>query len=294
MSQTCDFTIHPAEPADLRACRMLMPETFGPGHRPEGLIALDPAGALAGAVAIGWLAVGDPPAFPVAVHVVPPARGQGLGRQLLDAATALVRDETSELQPWTALRDDTDAAAFCLASGFAVHHRILHFLGEGERMEGMLRPYRERLDESGWIPAGARVIPLRDADPEDVARVVTREFHGNPSSLIARLRSQGGVPPDPDRSVVLLLDGEVVGVQLLIVPAEGVPEVEANVVIPTLRRGWANLLLTHEGTRISVMHGTRTFRFYCDERVIDTVKLARRSGAELVATDLILRRPVEH
>lgn len=292
MSQTCDFTIVPAAPSDLRAVRMLLPETFGPGNQPEALIALDAQGGLAGAAVAGWMPVGDPPAFPVAVHVVPSARGLGLGRRLVEAIADFVRFETPALQPWGALRDDSAAAAFCLASGFEVHHRILHFLGDGPDMERMLARYRARLDESGWIPTGARVIPLRDADPAEVARIVGRQFHSNPAALLARLRGQGGQAPDPDRSVVLLLDGETVGAQLLLVPPDDLPEVEANVVVPSLRRGWANLLLTHEGTRISVMHGTRAFRFYCDERTIDTVKLARRSGAEEVATDLVLRRPV--
>jgi hypothetical protein len=91
---------------------------------------------------------------------------------------------------------------------------------------------------------------------------------------------------------VLLLDGTVVGAQLVSIAADGIPEVEANVVIPTLRRGWANLLLTHEGTRTGVRHGSARFRFFCDDRVIDTINLARRSGATRTATDLVLRRAV--
>jgi len=290
--QTCEVSIRVADPSDMRACRMLLPETFSPGNAPEALVALGADGALAGAAAIGWEAVGDPPAFPVAVHVLPAARLRGLGRALLDAVAALARDEAPALQPWTVLREDSAQAAFCLAAGFIVHHRILHFVGEAELMERMLTPYREKLDRSGWIPAGARVVPLREAPLAEVAHLVGREFHNNPGAMLARLHGRAGTPPDPQRSVVLLLDGAVVGVQLVSIAADGIPEVEANVVLPTLRRGWANLLLTQEGTRIGVLHGSRRFRFFCDDRVIDTVNLARRSGAERLATDVVLRRAV--
>jgi GNAT superfamily N-acetyltransferase len=291
-TQTLNFSIRDADPSEMRACRMVMPETFSPGNAPEALIGFGRHDELAGAAAIGWQAVGDPAAFPVSVHVLPAYRGQGLGRALLDAAAALVADETPALQPWTVLREGSEAAAFCLANGFRVHHHILHFSGEAERMEAMLAAYREKLDRSGWIPAGARVVALPDAPPAEVANLVAREFHGNPAAMPARLSGRAGTPPNTQRSVVLLLDGVVVGAQLVCIAADGVPEVEANVVIPSLRRGWANLLLTHEGTRVGVLHGSRRFRFFCDDRVLDTVNLARRSGAEKVATDVVLRREV--
>jgi GNAT superfamily N-acetyltransferase len=273
----------------MRACRMLLPETFTARNAPEALIARDSHGELIGAAVAGWEAVGDPAAFPVSVHVVPAARGRGLGRRLIDALATLAREEAPALQPWSVPREDSPEAAFCLATGFTVHHRILHFIGDTERMEAMLGVYREKLDRSGWIPAGARVVPLADAPPAEVANLVGREFHNNPAAMLARLNGTAGNPPDPRRSAVLLLDGVVVGVQLASIGADGLWAVEVNVVIPTLRRGWANLLLTHEGTRNSRLLGTGRFRFFCDDRVIDTVNLARRSGAERVATDVALR-----
>jgi len=289
-TQTLNFSIRGAEPSEMRACRMLLPETFGPSNAPEALVSFSRCGELAGAATIGWQAVGDPAAFLVAVHVVPAYRKQGLGRALVDAAAVLVKGEVSFLQPWKALREDSETAAFCLRSGFTVHHRILHFLGEAEKMEAMLATYREKLDRSGYIPDGARVVKLPDAPAAEVANLVGREFHNNPERMQARLEGRVGKPPDPQRSVVLLLDGLVVGAQLVSIAADGIPEVEGNVVIPSLRRGWANLLLTHEGTRTGVLHGSRQFRFFCDDRVIDTVNLARRSGAERTATDVVLRR----
>ena len=67
--------------------------------------------------------------------------------------------------------------------------------------------------------------------------------------MLARINGRGARPFEPVLSVVLLLDGAVAGAQMVSIAEDGVPEVEANVVMPTLRRGWANLLLTHESRR---------------------------------------------
>jgi len=270
---------------------MLLPACFGPGHAPEALVAMDSDRALLGAAALIWVAAGDPPAFPVAVHVRPEWRGQGIGRSLVEAAAGFAAAEVPALQPWGLLDEASEEAAFCLATGFIVHHRMLHFEGEAEAMEAMLARYRERFDESGYVPAGARIVSLPEAPAEAVANLVAREFHNSPALMQARFQGRLGRAPDPDRSVVLLLDGVVMGAQLVTLGDDAVPEVEANVVHPSLRRGWANLLLTHEGTRAGVLHGSRRFRFYCDDRVIDTVNLARRSGASRTRVQLALRRP---
>ena len=271
---------------------MLLPAAFAPDRAPVALVACSDDGALIGAAAIGWAATRDPPAFPVAIHVLPNQRRHGVGRALLEAVVAAVRGEAPAVQPWSPLPEGSDAAAFGLACQFTVHHRILHFECDVQRLEAALAPMRERLDAAGWIPAGARVVPLHAAPAGELAHLVSREFHTDPAGLLARLRGGVGKPFEPERSLVLLRDDAVVAAQLISIGADGIPDVEANMVIPTLRRGWANLLLTHEMTRVGFAKWTRRFRFYCDDRVLDTVNLARRSGAERTRVDLMLLREV--
>jgi hypothetical protein len=314
---TFAFSIRPARQAEMRACRMLLPDAFQPDRAPTVLVACtpnatspnatspnvtspnatspnatSPGGTLIGAAAINWAATGDPPAFQVMVHLLADKRRRGVGRALLNATEAAVRGETPALQPWSPLTEGSEAALFCLANGFSLHHRMLHFVAEAATLEAVLATYRAKLDRAGWIPPGARVVPLHAAPAPEVAQLVSREFHLNPTAFLARLRGAAGRPLDAERSVVLLLDGKVVGAQLASVGADGIPDIEANVVIPTLRRGWANLLLNHESARIGLAKGSRRFRFFCDERVIDTVNFARRGGAERTRTALVLLRDV--
>jgi hypothetical protein len=169
---------------------------------------------------------------------------------------------------------------------------VFHFAGEASELVTALSAYRSKLDRAGWIPAGATIVPLVDAPAAEVAHLVCREFGSSPAAALARIAGRTGRPFDPLLSVVLLLDGVVMGAQMVSIASDGVLEAEANVVTPTLRRGWANLLLTHEGTRRSAAAGTGRFRFFCDDRVIDTVNLARRCGAELTRTELAMIRPV--
>ncbi len=292
MDQTSTFSIQEAEAPDMRACRMLLPRTFTQTSAPRALIALDNAGTLIGAAALRWIADGDPVGFPIDVHVIPPARRRGVGHALLTAAATLAAHDAPALRPWSILPENGPEAAFCRATGFIPHHRVLHFMGDAPRMEAMLASYREKLDRAGWIPAGARVVTLADAPLVEVATLVAREFHNQLETTIARLEGKENSTLVPDLCVVLMLDGAVAGTQLLGLGRDGLPEVEVNVVVPALRRGWANLMLTHEGTRNSVRHGVGPFHFFCDERVIDTVKLARRSGAEQTGEDLALWRPL--
>ena len=271
---------------------MLLPQAFPIDHAPELLVALAPDSTMIGAAAVGWVATGDAAAFPIAVQVVPPWRRRGVGRALIDAAAASVRGEATGLQPWNALADDSEAVGFFLACGFAVHHRVLHFVGDAAAVEALLARHRAWLTERGRIPRNARLVGLQDAPFRELAQLLAREFHNSPAQVLARLHGEAAPPFDAARSVVLLLDGAVVGAQIWTIGDDGVPQVEVNVVNPTLRHGWANVLLTHEGVRAGVAMGTREFRFFCHERVIDTVNIARRSGAKLARTDLVLRRDI--
>lgn len=290
--QTTAFSIVRADTSDLRACRMLLPHAFTATNAPEALVALDRGDALIGAAAIGWDSVGDPPAFPVAAHVIPPWRRHGVGRALIEAAAKLADGAASALQPWTVAAEGSDTAAFCLAVGFTIHHRVLHFESEVEAGLPMMAAYREKLERAGWIPADARVVPLHAAPAGDVARLVCGVFHASLAAMLARLRGETETPFEPERSVVLLLGGRVVGAQMVAIASDGIPTVEAHVVSPRLRRGWANALLLHEAARIGFAKGSRRYRFVCDERTTDTVSMALRTGPTLTRTDLALIRPL--
>jgi GNAT superfamily N-acetyltransferase len=286
------FSVRPAEACEMRACRLLLPDTFAPQHAPEAFVALSADSRLIGVATVGWAAIGDVAAFPVAVHVVTVWRRRGVGRALLDLVAATVRGDAAGLQPWTAVAEGGEAAAFFLACDFAIHHRVLHFAGEVARAAAAFAPHRAWLEKTGRIPSNARIVPLSEAPAAEVAHLMAREFGSSPAAALARLRGEVGTPFAPERSVVLLVNGAVMGAQMWSIAVDGTPEVDVNVISPHLRRGWANVLLTHEGFRVGQAKGTQAFRFYCHEDVVDTVNIARRSGAQRVRTDLVLVRAV--
>lgn len=290
--QTTAFSIARADASDMRACRMLLPHTFTPTNAPETLVALDRSGALIGAAAVGWEAVGDPAALPVAIHVIPPWRRHGVGRALIDSVTKLADGEAPALQPWTVLQEGSDAAAFCLAVGFTVDHRVLHFESEVEIGLPIIASYHEKLRHAGRIPTDSCVVPLHAAPAGDVARLISVAFHASPTVMLARLRGETDTPFEPKRSVVLLLGGRVVGAHMVTIASDGIPTIEAHVVSQRLRGGWANALLLHEAARIAFEQGSGRYRFVCDERTTAVVGMARRIAPEPARKDLALIRPV--
>ncbi len=290
--QTSAFSVARADASDMRACRMLLPHTFTPTNAPETLVALDRSGGLIGAAAVGWEAVGDPAALPVAIHVIAPWRHHGVGRALIDSMAKLAGGEAPALQPWTVLQEGSEAAAFCLAVGFTIDHHVLHFESEVEIGLRLMASYHEKLQRAGWILTDASIVALHAAPAGEVARLISTAFHASPTMMLARLRGETGTPFEPNRSVVLLLGGRVVGAHMVTIADDGIPTIEAHVVSLRLRGGLANALLLHEAARIAFEKGSGRYRFVCDERTTTVVGMARRIAPGPVRKDLALIRPV--
>lgn len=277
--QATEFTIRAARDAEMRACRMLMPETFAPTIAPEAHVALvgNPA-QIVGAAAVAWRPWSKPPGFPVQIHVVPGFRRRGIARALLRYVVACCAGETQGFHSWAAVPEPSPAASFLAATNFTVTRRFRHFEADLLRFDAMIDAIRARLARGSRIPDSARIVPLSEAPARDVAAFVARTFETMPEAVAARIAGQGLAGYDMARSVVLLIDGAVQGA-LLYAWIDGVPVIDVNAVAPALRRGWANVALLAEATRNAVHGGAQQFRFFCDERVRDTMNLAARVEA---------------
>ena len=270
-----------AEDREARAGRLLMPETYGPQQAPDLWVAIDTETALiVGAAALSWRPAFDPAGLPLQIHVPPPLRRRGIGRALAAAVANAVRGSTPRLHSWFGIGDD-GPAAFLAAIGFTPTRRMLEYEADVQHFYGMVKALRDRLSASGRMPPGFRVVPLREAPPDEVARLVADNFRDAPPVAIGGIaRGHGG--HDADKSVVLL-DGETVRGALLYKWNDGLPTIEARVVAPEARGSAANLLMLEAATRNGMEGGAERFRFSCNDDMRDTIKLAQRGGAALLA-----------
>ncbi len=229
------------------ACLALLPEVW---NVPVELIAARRDGVLIGAAGLLWESWADPAGFPIAVHVIPEARRQGVGRALVDTALALVDGESDGLWTLGNVAEESEAADFLRGCGFAPQKRITHFEMQGQSFHDHV----ERI----------------------VARLLSRMRHG--------LAVGDGSGIDFDRSTVVMEGAQVAGA-LLYHWNDGDPVIEANVVAPAWRNSYVNALQLQVATKHGLDGGATSFRFDSDETVRDSMNLARRGGARPIKTE---------
>ena len=280
-----EIVIREATPADMHACRRLLPHAFTAHTAPEALVAVyeEKADAfLAGACAVSWCNAPkpelEPSGFPIMVHVVPSMRRRGIGRKLIEGAAIWCRPETTRLRSWLPVPAGSEAAAFLERTGFTCHHHTLHFETGLAPFHDIVDGLRMRLQRSGRIAPDLHVAPLRDAAPWEVADLVAPEFAAPHAAILQRLSPADPNAFDLDRSVALFAGTVLAGV-LIFTWNQGAVAIEVIVVAASFRGGAANLLLLEAATRNAIEGGATDFRFFCDERTRDTIGLARRAGA---------------
>ena len=287
--------IRPPTPAEKRACRMLLPHATGAARRSRLYVAA--AGQpqrVVGAAALGL----DPRlethrGWQVDLRVIAPHRGRGIGRRLMDHVVAqAVSHRVPALHAWEWVEPDSDAARAWAALGFSQARRKSEYETELPRSLPTILPLYEQVRERGWIPDAARIIPLADADKEAVARLHAEYLGGNRRLLMPLLDGSAPDRYDPQFSRVLLLDGSVVGFTLGRIMTGGVCEIDANVLHPSVRLGWANLWLKVEAAQMLLANGIEVIRYFSLDQHQDTQRLSRQAGARLVGTRVQMRREI--
>jgi len=288
------FLIRPPTPAERRACRMLLPRATGAGQRAQLHVAVaGPDRHVVGAAALG-LEPGPADAgrrWLVDLRVIVPARRRGVGRALMRRAVEQAAGHgIPALHAWEWVEPDGDAARAWAAFGFSPCQRRLEFEADLARAHATLLPLYDRAREDGWVPPAARIVPLADADHEAVARLHVQCLGGTRRLLMPLLRGAAADAYDPACSRVLLLDGRVVGFTLGRVHPDGVCDVDANVIHPAVRLGWANLWLKFEAAAVLLARGVHTIRYASFQQHTDTHRVSRQVGARLIRTQVQMRR----
>jgi GNAT superfamily N-acetyltransferase len=271
-----------AEDHEARACRLLLPEVFGASAAPDLWVAIDRETALlVGAAAIGWQPNFDPPGCLLHVHVPTPLRRRGIGRALVEAVAEACAGSTPCLHSWVSLPEDGEGAAFLRRLGFAPSRRMLEFAADADGYT-KVKAACDRLGAAKQIPASFRVVSLREAPAEEVAALVAEHFRDAPLASFSGL-ARGVSGHDRERSVVLL-EGDAVRGALIYRWSNGEPRVDVWVVAPEVRGSIASLVLLEAAMRNALNGGARRFHFVCTDDNTNTIGLARRGGANLIAT----------
>lgn len=288
--------LRPAEGAERRACRMLLPDADRLGHVGDLLIATtlgDDPQVLGG---LSLLAARDSAGagmLLVAARVVRTWRRRGVGSMLLEAATADARrvGARSIVAPCDHAAEPA-GAAFLEAKGFARAEVLTTFELRTEGVVEYLVPLVERLRSSDRIPPEARMVPLRQAPIVAAARLHADHLAGTVGGVSDTLNDLL-VRGDADDHAVLMIGDEVHGL-LIGNTVDGVTVVDAEVLSPACRisggsSGWASVFMLAERLEWGLSRGSRITRFSCLSGNRPTRRLAQRLGARAIREDVVFR-----
>jgi len=287
------FTVRPAEARDSKALRMLLPELRNGGAY---CVAVDGRNQLVvGAAAMTASCRTEPVVGPgIGVEVIEPCRRHGIATALLTnlerAATKMfgagalyagnrVAQGSMESQAWQWL-------GFTPADTVETHDLST------EQIEAKLGPLVDRMRARGRIPSNAHISPLYEVNAASVLQLHLDQMGGERGELYRKIQGKGAGAFHPRYSRVLLVDGRVKGCILAHRVAADVAAVDANILDPSVRGGWANVWLKLEATRGAIRLGIKTFRFTTFDHYTDTRSFTQRLGGETTRVMQLMHRPL--
>jgi GNAT superfamily N-acetyltransferase len=284
------FSIRAAGASDAQACRMLLSaasvdaQCFAAIDGRHGLIV---GAAAATTVCRPWPVPGPG----VMIHVIPPCRGHGIGSQLCSALMRAVRQQG--LHAIYAARKSPEESEETLGwrrLGFAPCETVQEHRLPLDEFVPRLAPIVERWRRRGRIPEEARIVPLYAADREQVLRLHLEHLGGERESLSQKLAGRGPGAFHPRYSRVLLVGDQMVGCLLAHRESRQAAIVDANVVIPKYRNGWANLWLKLEATQGALSLGITQFLFTTFEHYADTRSFSEKLGGAVTKKMVLMHR----
>lgn len=293
MSQSTPFSTRVALDTDARAVRML----FSTSTDIFAHVLVAESGEPLRVVGAGGITKSRrPKPLPgpgITLHVIPPARGKGIARSLVSQLAAYAASSRAQaLYAMQKVDATSDAMRAWSALGFRVCETVEHHDLLVDQFEPQLVPLYERLRSRGKIPSNARIIPLYDADLDQIIQLHLAILGGNSNSLGERLRGQAPGSFAPRHSRVLLLGDRVAGFILAHRVSQEVMYVDANVLAPDVRGNWANVWLKLEATRGAIESGIKKLVFTTFDHYRDTRSFTDKLQGTTVWKSVLMYHPL--
>jgi Acetyltransferase (GNAT) family len=229
----------------------------------------------------------------IGVHVIEPCRRNGIGAGLLQHLTRAARAAGAEALYCTKRVElGSEEMRRWQQFGFAACASVEDHILPLEKFELRLGQLVERMHEAGRIPVEARIIPLYQADPAAVLQLHLDQLGGDRGELYRKLRGVGAGAFHPRYSRLLMIGEKVKGCILAHRAGKDTAIVDADIIEPSLRGGWANVWLKLEATRGAFRLGIKQFQFTTFDHYTDTRKFAMKLGGMTTRTTLLMMRPI--
>jgi len=253
--------VRPPTRGELPACRMLLPEAFQSGPRPDLLLAMAarPFRYL-GVLAYELVHQGGRLGWRLRLHVARSARRRGVGTRLIREIADRGRRRGAAFLAVEAGTEDRSAGTFLAASGFRIASRCSVYEGDLAHYRCVLGSIRDRLAARGRVPEGARIVGPREA-PALALGCLVEEWAAR--ALLAASDLSGDFwrrPSVRDASVILMLGDRALGGILAEARGEAA-DLAWCWVAPEFQGGWATIVLSAGSADRLAALGTRRVRF---------------------------------
>lgn len=265
------IVVKPAKGLEIKLCRMLLGNEGSMHPHYHLFVAVDETGRPLGAGSVRSGAEAVEEYWGVHVTEIPGAPAEKVKSSLLTHAKRHASAHGATiLQTLRWLEQDSAEESSWRSLGFERHQlRYAHEIGV-ERCGWRLQPLLEQVRDHGWIPEDARIIPLDEADIEGVFELHLKYLGGQRRTLMPLLDGTAPHPYDRQASVVLVRGDRTLGFTLGWFPDSKTCEIAADVLDPSVRLGWADLVLKCAACERVKERGAEQFRFCTAEHHSDS------------------------
>lgn len=274
------FVIRPPQRSDAKAFRMLLPTVREAENRLVAIVGPDER-VVAAAAATQSMRPKPPIGPGVDLHVIPPWRRRGIGRALLNELKESAAEREAEaIYAVQKVEAGTEEEQGWRHLGFEPLETVIYHELAVRTIESTIEPLYTWMREKGWIPEDAEIVALCDSDRDAVAELHLKVMGGQREALLSKMRGEGLGAYHPVYSRVLLVGSQTMGCILAHRESKEVAVVDANILDPSVRGGWANLWLKLEATRGARELGIDRFVYSTFDHYLDTRAFSEKLGGK--------------